>query len=158
MAPYLTQANSLRGLGSFFDSVLRGREERCRNSSQPVHKVPPRVTLTEQKRESWLADLANPLIPLRKQNRPIPHALRGKVLLEQCLARRMPLARASWLAKCVGLHELRTSRRKEACSSAVTEREIKWILEWTMLVEEFVDEKVGSSLERADWKKDVTYA
>jgi hypothetical protein len=75
-------------------------------------KPPPRVILTDAKREMWLRDLTNPAVFLRKLSRTIPHGIRGKILLEQCLNKKIPNDGAIWLAKCVGANEIRAFKRK----------------------------------------------
>jgi mediator of RNA polymerase II transcription subunit 12 len=104
----------------------------------------------------WLKDLANPAISLRKLSRTIPHGIRGKVLLEHCLNKNVPTERAVWLAKCVGANDLRAFRRK-GVSQTFMGGETKWIRDWTLFVEQFV-ENVSSSFDMPDWKSKVIYA
>ena len=124
--------------------------------SPSTFKPPPRVTLTDTKREAWLRDLANPASPLRRLSRTIPHGIRGKVLLDQCLSKRIPSARAVWLAKCVGANEMRAYRRKGAGGALAMGGELKWIKDWTVFVEQFI-ESVFGACGGEEWKQQVTY-
>jgi mediator of RNA polymerase II transcription subunit 12 len=114
------------------------------------------VSLTNTKREAWLSDLANPACALRRFNRTIPYGINGKGLLEQCLAKEIPTTRAIWLVKCIGANELRTLKRKGVGGALGLSAESKWVREWTMHVEQFIDATV---LARSDesWKEKVQY-
>lgn len=106
-------------------------------------KPPPRVTLPDLRREAWLRDLANPAVPLRRLSRTIPHGLKGPILLEQCLAKNIPAARAVWFCRCVGANELRGLKRKGVGSFGVG-GEGKWIKDWTNHVIQFLEKEATS--------------
>ncbi|EAQ89723.1 hypothetical protein CHGG_06342 [Chaetomium globosum CBS 148.51] len=97
--PALKHKTGLTALSSVFTAVLGQRRHNGQITAPSTFKPPPRVTLTDTKRESWLKDLANPAISLRRLSRTIPHGIRGKILLEQCLNKRVPTDRAVWLIK-----------------------------------------------------------
>ena len=144
-------------LSSLFVSALERRQEHGTVSLKSTFKPPPRVTLTDTKREAWLKDLADSAIPLRRLSRTIPHGIRGKVLLEHCLTKNIPVWRAVWLAKCVGANEIRAFKRKGASASFVSGGENKWIKEWTGHVEQFLENLV-EACGAPDWRSKITYA
>lgn len=145
--PHLKQGPGLQALSSIFTATLQQRKELGRVSSQSTFKPPPRVTLTDSKREAWLRDLADDSVPLRKLSRTIPHGIRGKILLDQCQSKAIPFARAVWLVKCVGANELRAFRRKGVSTATAAGNESKWVKEWTSLVEAFIE---GSIMPKSD--------
>jgi mediator of RNA polymerase II transcription subunit 12 len=155
--PTLKNKSSLQTLSSLFTGVLKQRRAHSQITSPSTFKPPPRVTLTDTKRETWLKDLANPTIPLRRLSRTIPHGIRGKQLLEQCLSKKIPTARAAWLAKCVGANEIRAFKRKGVTGTFAMGGESKWIRDWTMFVEQFVESVVASCGE-TDWRAKILYA
>lgn len=157
--PNLSQKNNmgLQTLSYLFAQVMEKRQALGKCTATSTFKPPPRVTVTDTKREAWLRDLANPDIPLRKQSRTIPHGIRGKVLMEQCLGKDIPLSRAVWLAKCVGANELRAFRRKGVSGTAAASGESKWVREWTVSVEQFV-EGVITTCGEPDWQMRMNYA
>ncbi|KND88054.1 Mediator of RNA polymerase II transcription subunit 12 [Tolypocladium ophioglossoides CBS 100239] len=155
--PPLKQKSGLNALATIFMGVLNQRRHRGQITAPSTFKPPPRVTLTDTKREVWLKDLANPTISLRRLSRTIPHGIRGRTLLDQCLNKTVPTERAVWLAKCVGANEIRAFKRKGAGGAFVMGGESKWVRDWTVLVEQFV-EAVVSAFGEADWKARVTYA
>jgi len=154
----LKQKTGLNALSGVFMMVLAQRRLGGQISSPSTFKPPPRVTLTDTKREMWLKDLANPTISLRKLSRTIPHGIRGKLLLDHCLNKNVPTNRAVWLAKCVGANELRAFRRKGATQKFVLGGESKWIKDWTVFVEGFVESVVFGFGTSENWKARVTYA
>lgn len=155
--PALKQKSGFNALSTIFMGVLTQRRHRGQITAPSTFKPPPRVTLTDTKREVWLKDLANPAISLRRLSRTIPHGIRGRTLLDQCLNKNVPAERAVWLAKCVGANEIRAFKRKGVNGAFVMGGELKWARDWTGLVEQFVDSVVNGFGE-IDWKNRVTYA
>jgi mediator of RNA polymerase II transcription subunit 12 len=154
--PALKHKSGLQTLSSLFTNVLFQRRTHGQITATPTFKPPPRVTLTDTKRESWLRDLANPSISLRRLSRTIPHGIRGRVLLEQCLNKNIPTERAVWLAKCVGANEIRSFKRKGVTGTFPMGGEAKWIRDWTAFVEQLVESIVASCGDK-DWKLRVLY-
>lgn len=157
--PNLSQKNNtgLQMVAYLFTQVLEKRQLLGKCTAAPTFKPPPRVTVTDTKREAWLRDLANTEVPLRKQSRTIPHGVRGKGLMDQCLAKQIPPQRAVWLAKCVGANELRAYRRKGVSGPAAASGEIKWVREWTVQIEQFL-EGVIATCGQSDWQRRMNYA
>ena len=154
----LKQRSGLNALSIFFAGVLWHRRNAGQVTAPSTFKPPPRVTLTDTKKEVWLKDLANSAIPLRKLSRSIPHGVRNKVLLDQCLNKNVPIDRAVWLAKCVGTNELRTFRRLgKGNNASVLEGERKWLKDWTLVIEQFI-ERAFFSFGEQNWKAKVNYA
>lgn len=157
LLPALKHKSGLHSLSTVFTTILNQRRHSGQITSASTFKPPPRVTLTDTKREVWLKDLANPVMSLRRLSRTIPHGIRGKILLEQCLNKNVPTDRAVWLAKCVGANEIRAFKRKGVNGTVIMGGEAKWIRDWTIFVEQFV-EGIVNSFSDSDWKAKVTYA
>ncbi|KAJ0166537.1 Mediator of RNA polymerase II transcription subunit 12 [Colletotrichum tanaceti] len=156
--PALKHKSGLNLLSNIFVGVLNQRKLNGQISSPSTFKPPPRVTLTDTKREIWLRDLANPSISLRRLSRTIPHGIRGKVLLDHCLNKNVPTERAVWLVKCVGANEIRAFKRKgNGPGPFVLGGEAKWLRDWTVFVEQFL-EGVSTAFGDNDWKAKVQYA
>ncbi|KAL5113832.1 RNA polymerase II mediator complex subunit [Pleosporales sp. CAS-2024a] len=147
----LKNKSGITTLSTLFVAVLEKRQQNGRLQAPNAFKPPPRLTLRDSTREAWLHDLANPAISLRRLSRTIPHGLTGKVLLDQCLNKNIPLPRALWLAKCVGINELRAHKRKGQAGT------MTWGRGWTSSVEQFLD-SVISTIGQGDWKPRITYA
>lgn len=137
-------------------AILQKRSTEGQVKSDSSFKLPPRVTLTDAKREAWLKGLANPLTPLRLLSRSIPHGVRGRTLLDHCLSKKVPHLRTTWLAKCVGANEIRAFKRKGTGSVFGAGGEMKWVRDWTMNVEQFMEAIIKGCGEK-DWIGNMQY-
>lgn len=147
----------VENLSILFSLVLDQKNQHGLISSISTFKPPPRVTLTEVKRKSWIADLANADVPLRRLSRTIPQGIRGQILLDLCLQSAVPLSRAIWFAKCVCANEIRTLKRKGTSAAIAIGTETKWLREWTVSVEQFVEQQLGQT-DLPEWRTNVEYA
>ncbi|ORY11541.1 hypothetical protein BCR34DRAFT_484023 [Clohesyomyces aquaticus] len=147
----LKNKSGLGTLSTLFVAVLEKRQSSGRLATANTFKPPPRLTLRDSTREAWLHDLANPTVSLRRLSRTIPHGITGKVLLEQCLNKNIPRDRAMWLAKCVGINEMRSHKRKGQAGT------ITWVRGWTSAVEQFLD-SIVATIGQPEWKPRITYA
>ena len=154
--PSIKHKSGLQVLSSMFVAALDRRRARGIVPRSCTFRPPPRVTLTDTKRETWLRDLANPTIPLRRLSRTIPHGVRNKLLLDQCLTKRIPIERVVWFAKCVGANEIRAFKRKGASGAFAVGGETKWIKDWTANVEQFLELLIQSP-GTPDWKSNLDY-
>lgn len=159
-AATVVQAKLIRMSGAMNKAIAeRHKNNRIRGKSS--YKPPPRVTLTEHKRQVWLENLANCSVPLRKLSKAIPHGLRNRNLLDQCLKNWVPAFRAIWLIRCVSSNEQRQLRRKAGSSNAAALLISRWTLEWTDQVCLFLVNVYNSSFDDShvkDWKKRLDYA
>lgn len=69
-------------------------------------KIPARFTLHESKKLSFVADLANPSVPLHRLTKSIPHGYKGLDLLEMLWKNGVSLERGIWFAKVIGANEM----------------------------------------------------
>ncbi|KAL1640553.1 RNA polymerase II mediator complex subunit [Diplodia intermedia] len=153
VGPQVKNKTTLQALSSLFVQTLEKRQASGRVREPSSFKPPPRITVKDTQREEWLRDLANPSLPPKRR---IPHGIRGKLLLEQCLSKNIPIARAIWLAKCVGANEMRAWMRKGASSTGGMGGELKWVREWTVFVEQFVDSTI-STCGQEGWRDKMDY-
>ena len=148
--------SGLESLSALFSLVLEQKSKHGALASSSTFRPPPRVTLTEAKRRSWVADLADSDVPLRRLSRTIPQGIRGTSLLEQCLVNTVPVNRAIWFVKCVGANEIRTLKRKGVNPNIAAGAENKWLKDWTTNVEQSLEAAVGQCGSKT-WLKDLRY-
>ncbi|KAL6451802.1 SRB8 Mediator of RNA polymerase II transcription subunit 12 [Candida maltosa Xu316] len=144
--------NVIKELSTYLTNAYKTRNEiinKIKHDSNHF-KIPSRVTLTSNKRDVWLNELANPNVNMSKIGEKIPHGLRNKVLIEAICSRNVPMNRSIWLTKCVLYGELITLRRKHQnrlsitnssmrMAGTVTEKfEIHWLQEWTQQVTDYI--------------------
>lgn len=111
-------------------------------------RLPPRVTLTAVKRETWLNDLANPSIELYRIGNKIPYGIKNKSLVDVLCNKKVPMNRALWFTKCVMLNEINTLKRKQSSSKHSPSSsqvgissellEMHWLQEWTQQLVDYV--------------------
>ena len=157
----LINQSRLNIMGQVFIDAMHQRKIFNGIKSNSVYKPPARVTLTEHKKETWLKKLANPNIPLKELSRAIPHGLRNRFLLEQCLFHNIPIHRAIWLIKCISTSEQRQLRRKNN-NISTTLNVNKWIVEWTEQITAFFESIIESCFtqhsEKRNWRPRVNYS
>lgn len=109
-------------------------------------KLPPRVTLTALKKESWLRDLSDPDIPLLKLSNKLPHGIRNKVMVDNLCTKQVPTTRAIWFTKCSLYSELLILRKKLQSKQHTVNHvsvpspeilEAQWLQEWTQQVVDY---------------------
>ncbi|KAJ7078858.1 hypothetical protein B0H15DRAFT_526897 [Mycena belliarum] len=87
-------------------------------------RMPTRVTLNDSKRQSWLADLANPDVPLHKLGKSVPHGAKGHDLLDLLHSNRVAISRAVWFLRVIGANETAGLRNKPSYNP--TQYSIDW--------------------------------
>jgi mediator of RNA polymerase II transcription subunit 12 len=153
--PNLKNKSGMSTLSNLFVAVLEKRQNSSRLNAPHTFKPPPRLTLRDSTREIWLRDLANPVVRLGRLSRTIPTGVTGKALLEQCLNKNIPIPRAIWLAKCIGINEIRTHKRKGQAGG--NDYYVTWARGWTSAVEQFLESLVVC-IGQEEWKPRITYA
>ncbi|GET50764.1 hypothetical protein RIR_jg27246.t1 [Rhizophagus irregularis DAOM 181602=DAOM 197198] len=96
--------DTLKNLGDFMTDVMKRKNETTfQGSSQFMG--PTIVWVTVEERDKWLRDLAGN-VPLKILARSVPKGVDGKDLLESVTLYRVPLARATWFTKVVGINKI----------------------------------------------------
>ncbi len=159
----MLERSTLQSFSQFILSVLQQRHKEGLIKTPTTFRVPPRVTLTDQKREQYLRDLANPSQSLRRLARGVPHGIRGRLLLEQVCSKNVPVNRAIWFIRVISVNELRAVKRKGLTRGAQESVESKWVIEWTSQVSAFLESIIeeGGREKKAEeqqrWRARMTY-
>ena len=158
---HLKNKSGLSVLSQMFVQVMEKRQTLGRVTTPLQFKLPGRIAQNDKRREMWIKELADPSIPLRRLSARIPHGIKGAILLEQCLSKGVPTARAVWLAKCIGVLEMALEARARqrtagASNIASSGGEAKWVREWTTQVQQFVQNTIRAC-GQPDWKKKIDY-
>ena len=159
----MLEKSTLQNFSQFILAVLQQRHKEGLIKTPTTFRVPPRVTLTDQKREQYLRDLANPSQSLRRLARGVPHGIRGRHLLEQVCTKNVPVNRAIWFIRVISVNELRAVKRKGLTRGAQDSVESKWVIDWTGQVATFLEnviEECGKEKKVEDqqrWRLRMTY-
>lgn len=62
------------------------------------------------RREAWIAELANPAVPISKLSRSVPHGYKGEKLLAMLVEKQVPVGRAVWYIRTNGATEIVSPR------------------------------------------------
>lgn len=155
----LVKTNKLDQLNDLLSNAQLKRRDFNKVQAKIGYKPPPRMTLTENKRDIWLKRLSDPKTPLTQLSKAIPHGLRNKTLLEQCLIHNVPIFRTIWLIKCVASNEQRQLNRKPGANvNLIIDR---WVIEWTEQITTFLEEIIidcFSSSAKGDWTKKLDFS
>ena len=75
-------------------------------SRSSSYKVPERRTPNEQRKAAWIADLANPDVPLSKLAAAVPGGPKGHDYFDLLEQNRVPIPRAVWYARILGYADM----------------------------------------------------
>ncbi|KAI0026676.1 hypothetical protein K488DRAFT_65362, partial [Vararia minispora EC-137] len=101
----LTQDETLAQLEDLINNVFARRADAAAPIPAHSFRMPSRVTLNDAKRQSWLAALADPNVPLTKLSKSVPHGARGAELLDMLHGARIAVPRALWFLRVLGANE-----------------------------------------------------
>ncbi|KAG2234880.1 hypothetical protein INT48_000543 [Thamnidium elegans] len=112
-------------LGNFMVDVLQRQSRAACITGPSSFKAPIRTTLIDSKREQWMQELAEGVVPLRKLARNVPHGFKGEKLLETLASKQVPFLRATWYIKIVGLSEM-SQRSASNAATSMGSQPIQW--------------------------------
>ncbi|KAK7057438.1 Med12 domain-containing protein [Favolaschia claudopus] len=115
---------ALHKLELLMNDVFKRRFDRITPIPASTFRMPTRVTLNDSKRHSWLADLANPDVPLHKLGKSVPHGAKGHDLLDLLQSNRVAIPRAVWFLRVLGANETAGLRNKPSYNP--TQYSIDW--------------------------------
>ncbi|KAG0229269.1 RNA polymerase II mediator complex subunit [Actinomortierella wolfii] len=133
LADVLQDTRKLQELGNFMAQVIKRKQENNRITGPSTFKPPSRSTLNELKKDQWMTDLAG-RTSLRRLSRSVPHGFKSEKLLETLAQRQVPLLRATWYIKIVGLGEMQAQRSRQSQSQYSTD--------WTATVNLFLKKQL----------------
>ncbi|KAF8170267.1 hypothetical protein K438DRAFT_1982787 [Mycena galopus ATCC 62051] len=116
--------DALHKLEELMNDIFSRRADRLPPIPASTFRMPTRVTLNDIKRESWLADLTNPDVPLYKLGKSVPHGAKGHDLLDLLQSNRVAIPRAVWFLRVLGANETAGLRNKPSYNP--TQYSIDW--------------------------------
>ncbi|RIA84360.1 hypothetical protein C1645_784260 [Glomus cerebriforme] len=122
----LKNHNTLKNLGEFMTGVMKRKNETNTFQGSAQFMGPTIVWVTTDERDKWLRDLAGN-VPLKVLARSVPKGVEGKDLLESVTLYRVPLARATWFTKIVGINKILQNRGNP-----------EYTKEWTTIFNQFI--------------------
>ncbi|KAJ7128929.1 hypothetical protein C8R43DRAFT_1026393 [Mycena crocata] len=120
----IRSGDALLKLEELMNDVFNRRADRISPIPPSTFRMPTRVTLNDSKRQSWLADLANPDVPLYKLGKSVPHGAKGHDLLDLLQSNRVAIPRAVWFLRVLGANETAGLRNKPSYNP--TQYSVDW--------------------------------
>ncbi|CAI4056832.1 Srb8p SKDI_03G1390 [Saccharomyces kudriavzevii IFO 1802] len=166
-----TQSNLL---SQQFDKIIKIREDHINkipsHSTTTLHgpgfQLPNRITLTDQRKETWLQELSSSHTSLIKIGKFIPHGLKRRQVIEQCYLKFIPLKRAVWLIKCCYFIEWKSNHKKKRSNTTGVDDAISMNLlkDWTdtfvYILEKLIFDMTNhynDSQQLRVWKRQISY-
>ncbi|CAG8457255.1 6479_t:CDS:10 [Scutellospora calospora] len=107
MIDEIRDPKGLENLGEFMTDIMRRKHEINTFEESSPYEVPNLVWMHADRRDEWLRWLAGNS-PLKKLAESVPKGVDGITLLELVTQHRVPLARATWFTKIVGINIMNT--------------------------------------------------
>ncbi|KAJ7039194.1 hypothetical protein C8F04DRAFT_1087468 [Mycena alexandri] len=129
--------DALHKLEELMNDVFIRRADRVAPIPPSTFRIPTRVTLNDSKRQAWLADLANPDVPLYKLGKSIPHGHKGHDLLDLLHSNKVAIPRAVWFLRVLGANETAGLRNKP------TYNPTQYSVEWATVVTTYMKKQLA---------------
>ncbi|GES85186.1 hypothetical protein RCL_jg26864.t1 [Rhizophagus clarus] len=140
----LKKDDTLKNLGDFMADIMKRKNETNTFQGSSQFMGPTIVWVTADERDKWLRDLAGN-VALKVLARSVPKGVDGKDLLEAVTSYRVPLARATWFTKIVGINKI------------IQNRNTDYTKEWTNIFYTFIrDQSLSHDPDR--WRYSILLA
>ncbi|KAG1745538.1 uncharacterized protein EDB91DRAFT_1236376 [Suillus paluster] len=100
-------------------------------------KIPSRVTMSDTKRQTWFAELANPDVPLNKLGKSVPHGAKGHDLLDLLHTNNVAIPRAVWFLRVFGANETAGLRNKPSYNPT------QYSIDWAIVVTSYIKKQLA---------------
>ncbi|OAX39947.1 hypothetical protein K503DRAFT_781763 [Rhizopogon vinicolor AM-OR11-026] len=100
-------------------------------------RIPSRVTMSDTKRQTWFAELANPDVPLNKLGKSVPHGAKGHDLLDLLHTNNVAIPRAVWFLRVFGANETAGLRNKPSYNPT------QYSIDWAIVVTSYIKKQLA---------------
>ncbi|KAJ1966223.1 hypothetical protein GGI12_000245 [Dipsacomyces acuminosporus] len=141
----LLDSRVFQELQTFAAGVAQRQWARGGVSSSRLPSLPNRSVHTDERREEWLRGLANPRLPLSVLVNSIPYGHRGERLLESLSTHKVPLQRAIWAIRLIGVYEMFGQQTRMPDHKDLKTLEQIYTGQWTKTFTQFLEHTLGSA-------------
>ncbi|RIB08520.1 hypothetical protein C2G38_341878 [Gigaspora rosea] len=124
MLDEIRDPKGLENLGEFMTDIMKRKHEINTFEESSPYTVPQIVWVTVETRDEWLRRLAGNS-PLKELAENVPRVVEGTQLLELVTHHRVPLARATWFTKIVGINLINSRTTHQETSHNATQEYTK---------------------------------
>ncbi|KAJ2726412.1 hypothetical protein GGI07_000550 [Coemansia sp. Benny D115] len=111
--------------------------------------LPNRSVRSDEQRDEWLQNLANPRVPLAVLVSGTPFGLRADRLLDALCTHRVPLQRAIWAVRLVGVYEMFGMQTKAPDHSSLRALERTYTAQWSKQFTQHIERLLASAPTKA---------
>ncbi|KAJ1948240.1 hypothetical protein FBU59_001685, partial [Linderina macrospora] len=128
-------------------------------------RLPNRPVRSDEQRDEWMRNLANPRLPLSVLINTLPFGHRGERLLESLRQHNVPLLRAVWAIRLTGVYEMFGQQARTLDHAGLKALEQSYTLQWSKSVTQFLDHTLSTAptanhdaMQARKWSQDWTYS
>ncbi|KAJ2233658.1 hypothetical protein IWW45_004005, partial [Coemansia sp. RSA 485] len=137
-------------LQMFAAGVAQKQGARGNVAGKELPRLPNRAVKTEEQRDEWVRALANPRVPLSVLVGRTPFGLRGDRLLDALSQNQVPLQRALWAIRLVGVYEMLGMQTREPDLSGMATLASQFTVQWSKQFMQFVERTLAAAPTEAD--------
>ncbi|KAJ1936790.1 hypothetical protein EC988_008091, partial [Linderina pennispora] len=161
----LMDTRVFQDLQAFAAGVAQRQLARGSVGSLALPRLPNRPVRSDEQREEWLRNLANPRLPLNVLINTMPFGHRGERLLESLKQHRVPLLRAVWAIRLTGVYEMFGQQARTLDHAGLKALEQSYTLQWSKAVTQFLEHTLSAAptgdhdaAQVKKWSQDWTYS
>ncbi|KAJ2888384.1 hypothetical protein FB639_000675 [Coemansia asiatica] len=137
-------------LQQFAAGVAQRQGARGGVASNALPRLPNRSVRTDEQRDEWLRALANPRVPLSVLVGHTPFGLRGDRLLDALSQHCVPLQRAVWAIRLIGVFEMLGMQTRAPDHASLRALEAQFTVQWSKQFMQFVERTLAAAPTNAD--------
>ncbi|KAG2121417.1 hypothetical protein BD769DRAFT_1629455 [Suillus cothurnatus] len=130
--------NVLADLEHLMNDIFTRKADSAVTIQPSTFKIPSRVTMSDTKRQTWFAELANPDVPLSKLGKSVPHGAKGHDLLDLLHTNNVAIPRAVWFLRVFGANETAGLRNKPSSYNPT-----QYSVDWAMVVTSYIKKQLA---------------
>ncbi|KAJ1813236.1 hypothetical protein LPJ75_003275, partial [Coemansia sp. RSA 2598] len=146
----LQDARVFQELQSFAANVAQKQNARGGVASTALPRLPNRSVRSDEQRDDWLRALANPRVPLSVLVGRTPFGLRGERLLDALSQNHVPLQRALWAIRLIGVYEMLGMQTRAPDHASLRALESQFTVQWSKQFMQFVERTLAAAPTSAD--------
>ncbi|KAI8926942.1 hypothetical protein BC831DRAFT_206471 [Entophlyctis helioformis] len=136
----LSRPQSIAALTALASDILAAQAE-ARVPRKSAYVLPQRIVSSDKARENWINEVIKGDTPVTDLARNVPHGIRTERLLEMITAQGLPLPRALWAIKVIGLNELIGTG--QVSKATKPDLHLQQCFKFTDMMSEFLEKQLG---------------
>ncbi|KAG2113880.1 uncharacterized protein F5147DRAFT_788005 [Suillus discolor] len=127
----------LADLEHLMNDIFTRKADSAVTIQSSAFKIPSRVTMSDTKRQTWFAELADPEVPLSKLGKSVPHGAKGHDLLDLLHTNNVAIPRAVWFLRVFGANETAGLRNKPSYNPT------QYSVDWAIVVTSYIKKQLA---------------